>query len=63
MRLKQGFGRLMRKAEDRGVVAILDPRIVRKSYGSLMLSTLPETAVSRNEKGIILRDIENFLFP
>jgi ATP-dependent DNA helicase DinG len=63
MRLKQGFGRLMRKAEDRGVVAILDPRIVRKSYGSLMLSTLPGTAVSRNERGIVLTDIENFLFP
>lgn len=63
MRLKQGFGRLMRKAEDRGVVAILDPRIVRKSYGNLMLSTLPETQVSRKESGPVLGDIENFLFP
>jgi ATP-dependent DNA helicase DinG len=62
MRLKQGFGRLMRKAEDRGVVVILDPRIMRKSYGKILLSTLPETKRCGKESSIVLRDIENFLF-
>jgi ATP-dependent DNA helicase DinG len=62
MRLKQGFGRLMRKAEDHGVVAILDPRLTRKSYGKIMLASLPETAVSRRDSTALMGQIEKFLF-
>jgi ATP-dependent DNA helicase DinG len=40
--LKQGFGRLIRGRKDRGVVAILDGRILRKNYGSTLLGSLPE---------------------
>src|SRR5262249_22891605 len=40
--LKQGFGRLIRTAHDRGIVAILDSRIVRKGYGKKLLVSLPE---------------------
>jgi ATP-dependent DNA helicase DinG len=40
--LKQGFGRLIRSRRDRGVVAILDGRIVRKGYGASLLSSLPD---------------------
>jgi ATP-dependent DNA helicase DinG len=40
--LKQGFGRLIRSRKDRGVVAILDGRILRKSYGATLLDSLPE---------------------
>ncbi len=39
--LTQGSGRLIRSAADRGVVAILDPRLHSKSYGSIMLNSLP----------------------
>jgi ATP-dependent DNA helicase DinG len=39
--LKQGFGRLIRTADDRGVVAVLDPRIVKKGYGKVFLASLP----------------------
>lgn len=39
--LKQGFGRLVRTARDRGVVAILDRRIVTRPYGRRFLDTLP----------------------
>jgi len=39
--LTQGAGRLIRARDDRGVVAILDPRLHTKSYGSLMLRSLP----------------------
>ena len=42
MRLAQGVGRLIRSQEDRGVVAILDPRIVTKSYGGFIKSALPD---------------------
>ena len=39
--LAQGAGRLVRRAEDRGVVAILDPRVATKRYGSALLQALP----------------------
>jgi ATP-dependent DNA helicase DinG len=41
MRLKQGFGRLMRRHEDYGAVVVLDSRIVKKSYGRTFLQSLP----------------------
>lgn len=42
LRLKQGFGRLVRSSQDRGVVAILDRRIRTKGYGKLFLKALPQ---------------------
>ncbi len=44
LRLKQGFGRLIRTGTDRGVVVIADPRIVTKRYGRGMLEALPPAA-------------------
>ena len=41
LKLKQGFGRLIRTSQDRGVVAILDTRLVRKTYGERFLRFLP----------------------
>jgi ATP-dependent DNA helicase DinG len=41
MRLKQGFGRLIRARGDRGIVVVLDPRIVRASYARAFLDSLP----------------------
>ena len=42
IKLKQGFGRLIRSRSDRGQVVILDPRIRTKRYGQLFLDSLPE---------------------
>jgi ATP-dependent DNA helicase DinG len=42
IRLKQGFGRLIRSATDRGQVVILDPRVRTKRYGELFLNSLPD---------------------
>ena len=39
--LKQGFGRLIRSLEDRGVLVLLDPRIRRQRYGRTFLASLP----------------------
>ena len=39
--LKQGFGRLIRSLEDRGVLVLLDPRITRQRYGQTFLASLP----------------------
>jgi len=45
IRFRQGFGRLIRSEEDRGVVAILDSRLEHKSYGSAFLHSLPPTTL------------------
>ncbi|HET8623646.1 MAG TPA: helicase C-terminal domain-containing protein [Gemmatimonadales bacterium] len=41
LKLKQGFGRLIRSRQDTGVVLLLDPRVVTKRYGPLVLGGLP----------------------
>ena len=40
--LQQGFGRLLRRETDRGIVAILDRRMTSKSYGKTLVASLPE---------------------
>lgn len=41
IRMKQGFGRLIRTAFDKGDVVILDPRVLTKNYGRAFLEALP----------------------
>jgi ATP-dependent DNA helicase DinG len=62
MKFKQGFGRLMRRSSDRGVVAVLDSRVLKKRYGEFFLRSLPETRTSFAEFGGLLQDTERFLF-
>lgn len=42
--LKQGFGRLIRTASDRGIVAVLDRRLTSKGYGRVFLKSLPDAS-------------------
>ena len=53
--LKQGLGRLIRSATDRGVLSILDPRIVTKGYGQQFLHSLPPSRITRK-----IEDVESF---
>ena len=46
--LRQGFGRLIRRKTDTGMVSILDPRMTRKGYGRVLLRSLPETPIIQN---------------
>ena len=62
MKFKQGFGRLMRRSSDHGVVAVLDGRLLRKRYGEIFLRSLPETKTCFGEFDSILRAVENFLY-
>jgi ATP-dependent DNA helicase DinG len=50
--LKQGFGRLIRSLEDRGVLVLLDPRIARKQYGKAFLDSLPDYRVTRDMEAV-----------
>jgi len=43
LKLKQGFGRLIRQKTDRGAVVILDKRVLTKTYGNTFLSSLPNS--------------------
>ena len=52
--LAQGTGRLIRSMEDRGVVAILDSRIVNKRYGSILLNSMPP--FWRTHDGAVIKD-------
>lgn len=45
IKLKQGFGRLIRTKTDRGIVVILDPRVKTKRYGQMFLDSLPNCKV------------------
>ena len=45
LKLKQGFGRLIRTGSDRGSVVILDPRMLTKPYGRIFLDSLPPARV------------------
>ena len=45
LRLKQGFGRLIRTQTDQGIVVILDPRIKTRNYGKQFLDSLPDCEI------------------
>lgn len=60
MKFKQGFGRLMRRSDDRGVVLVTDPRLIRKSYGSRFLKSLPETRKFIGESPDLIHRIRGF---
>ena len=53
--LKQGFGRLIRSLEDRGVLVLLDPRITRQRYGQIFLQSLPPYRMTQT-----ITDVESF---
>ena len=52
IKFKQGFGRLIRSKTDSGIVAVLDSRIVSKSYGKRFLAAIPkcEVVIVKNDK-------------
>ena len=45
LRFRQGFGRLIRRRSDRGIVAIFDSRVISKGYGASFLESLPDCTV------------------
>jgi ATP-dependent DNA helicase DinG len=53
--LKQGFGRLIRSLEDRGVLVLLDPRVRTQRYGQIFLQSLPPYRVTQT-----ITDVEKF---
>ena len=60
VRLRQGFGRLMRRHDDIGVVVMLDSRIVSRQYGSVFLESLPSTQRAIAPSGEVLKSVAGF---
>lgn len=53
LRLKQGFGRLIRSATDRGILAVLDNRLSTKSYGRLFMDSLPDYKLTNRIEDLV----------
>ena len=53
--LKQGFGRLIRSLHDRGLLCLLDNRILKKQYGRVFLDSLPKYGRTSD-----VREVERF---
>ena len=49
--LKQGVGRLIRDADDRGVVVLCDPRLLSKAYGRVFIDSLPPMPLAPRHRG------------
>jgi Rad3-related DNA helicase len=61
LRLKQGFGRLIRHGGDRGAVVLCDSRLGTREYGRAFLDALPRAAVARVPRTEVGRAVEDFV--
>ena len=60
MRVRQGFGRLIRRHDDRGVVLLLDARLARRRYGEVFLRSLPEVQLEVAPGGDLLQRVQAY---
>lgn len=61
LKFRQGFGRLIRTQSDRGVVAILDKRVLTKQYGRLFLESLPPCTARQGPAANLPREAARWL--
>lgn len=59
MRMRQGFGRLIRSSSDKGAFIILDRRIETKSYGARFLESFPKVPVKKVSLEVMVNELEN----
>jgi len=60
IRFRQGFGRLIRNRTDRGVVLILDSRVVRRGYGRTFLASLPDVPIATLPADQLIEEMGRF---
>jgi len=61
LKLKQGFGRLIRSYTDMGVCIITDPRLSKRRYGKYVVDSLPVEPTYYSSSGLLVEEISNFL--
>jgi ATP-dependent DNA helicase DinG len=60
LRLKQGFGRLVRARTDRGAVLVLDDRLVTRRYGRYLRDSLPDAPLVKGPWQEVMRRLRTF---
>ena len=60
LRFRQGFGRLIRRNTDEGIVVVLDKRLLTKRYGELFINALPDAVKIRQRVGRLEELIERW---
>ena len=60
LKFRQGIGRLIRSKSDRGIVLLLDTRMVSSRYGSIFLNSLPVTPEIISERQVLLERIHDW---
>ena len=60
IKFRQGFGRLIRRGDDKGVIVVLDRRIVEKRYGKEFTKSVPQTRRMYNPLSFIVNEVEKF---
>jgi ATP-dependent DNA helicase DinG len=61
IKFKQGFGRLIRHSQDRGVAVVLDQRLATSRYGSLFVESLPRCKLVPGGLSVLEDEIRRFL--
>jgi len=61
IKFKQGFGRLIRSRDDRGVAIIFDSRVATKRYGKIFLQSLPDARCIKDKKEVVFKEVVKFL--
>lgn len=61
IKFRQGFGRLIRRSDDKGIVVVLDRRIVEKRYGKIFTDSIPETRMIYEGISEIVSQVKEFL--
>lgn len=62
IKFRQGFGRLMRRATDKGIVTVLDKRLYANKYGQIFINSLPKIKTKVISISECEKEIENFLY-
>lgn len=60
LKLRQGFGRLIRSKNDRGIVLIMDSRVTRKAYGKYFMEVLPAEGIKLKDDLMMINEITRF---
>ncbi|MQF69475.1 DEAD/DEAH box helicase [SAR202 cluster bacterium AD-804-J14_MRT_500m] len=61
LRFRQGFGRLIRRGNDHGAVAVMDRRVLTKAYGRAFLDSLPECEFIQGPMWSVAREVSTWL--
>ena len=60
IKFRQGFGRLIRRRTDRGVIVVLDQRVLTKRYGRVFLTSLPALRIVQGDRDSVFERMEQF---